>query len=114
MPSVSYPCQRGCNRTFHASKDRKNHYRRNYQEKVKHRANSQKQDDDARMQEAQSPSLDETDQYEYNPDGYSDIFDGERYKALLEGGCFTNSIDVALALFIDGFAATKLNQSAKM
>lgn len=45
---------------------------------------------------------------------YCDYFSGSAYQSLLAEGHFSGEHDVALALFVDGFTATKSTQSAHL
>lgn len=53
-------------------------------------------------------------EYVSNTGIYKDYFDGEAYKEYQGQGLFSGDDDVALAMFVDGFTATKSSQSAKL
>lgn len=44
---------------------------------------------------------------EEEPDVYQDIFDGDVYKGLKQQGFFDGDLDIALALFVDGFTTQR-------
>lgn len=54
------------------------------------------------------------DNYQRKNNSYEDYYDGEEYQRLIQMGCFQSPSDVAISLFVDGFTATKSNQSSKM
>jgi hypothetical protein len=53
-------------------------------------------------------------QYQSEVGLYKDYFDGETYKMHQRNGLFSGEDDVALAMFVDGFTATKSSQSSKL